>query len=197
MKPFLPPTALRAARALVGLSQIDAAQEAGVAVKSLRAAEVGTTVSGDVNAKLRELYEEKGLEFLGIVDVGSGEMCGIGARWRDPQTVGKSLIPTVYKSLENEVCLDAARAFLGKTLAEVSEETAIEMRAIRGAENGNSVNLNVREQLLRYYRGKGIVLLGRRDVLTNLYVGVGVMEDALENAASPFGDNARFSLDLK
>lgn len=176
MKPPVPPAALRAARALKGLSQLDAAAAAGVSPKSLRIAETGFRAIDDVNAKLRNYYELADIEFLGTVEIGSGEVCGIGARWWDPDSrTPRVSVNSEFTYCTSAIAYSAARAFEALSMKTVSEDAGVEYRVVSAAEGGGGISQLDREKLFRFYKGRGLVLLGRRDTETDRYLGVGVM----------------------
>ncbi|MBP2460464.1 hypothetical protein J3A65_001228 [Rhizobium sp. PvP014] len=58
----------------------------------------------------------------------------------------------------------------------VAEESGVQYRVLSAAEDGIAISRNEREKLFHFYSGRGLILLGRRDLETDLYLGVGIME---------------------
>lgn len=75
----LPPHILRAARAILNLSQEDCARAAGLSVKSVAQAESPRGSSARTVEKLRSLYESMGIEFMASSVTRSG-LDGAGLR---------------------------------------------------------------------------------------------------------------------
>jgi transcriptional regulator with XRE-family HTH domain len=172
MKPQVPAPALRAARALLRLSQLELSERADVNVKSLRAAERGNGTEAS-NQRLRAFFESEKIEFLGSIDVGTGDVVGAGARWRDPRSSLQS-INEEHISVPGEFALSAARAFLSLNLTTVSAATSIDVRVISEIEDSLGGRNEVRRQLVEFYRDRGITFLGWRDQSSDRYYGVGV-----------------------
>jgi transcriptional regulator with XRE-family HTH domain len=175
MKPLVPPAALRVARALLGKSQVEISKAAGVALASLRAVETGTRSVPEANARLRNFYEDRGIEFLGLIDIGSGVATGVGARWRDPETSSPQPQKEKLPSIEHEVSFGAARAYLALNMKDVTGATGLTERTLRAVESNQPVDSADRRRLVVYYRSLGVRLLGRRDADSGLYLGVGVV----------------------
>lgn len=177
MKPPVPPAALRAARALKGLTQLDAAAAASVSPKSLRIAETGIRPIDEVNSRLRDYYERADIEFLGTVEIGSGEVRGPGARWWDPETrTPRVSANSDYTYCTSAIAFAAARAFEALSMKTVSEDAGVEYRVVSAAEGGEAISRPDRERLFQFYKARGLVLLGRRDTETDRYLGVGVRQ---------------------
>lgn len=146
-----------------------------MALDSVRAAEIGTRWMPEANAKLRLLYERKDIEFLGVMDIGSGATTGVGARWWDPETGTPRTHQGPVTKLDAEVSFTAARAFLGLGMKDVMLATGVTAYVLRTAERSRPVSADNFRKLITFYRSKRVLLLGRRDADMGFYVGVGVV----------------------
>jgi len=119
--------------------------------------------------KLRDFYDDLGIEFLGTVDIGTGTVSGAGARWRKQMNA-----PTHIHAERNGVSFVAARSLLNVPLTKLAQDTGIERRQLSALENHIDFSKNDFDRLRTYYEGLGIEFLGQGDVSTNLFYGVGV-----------------------
>lgn len=55
---------LRAARALLGMTNVDLAKKAGVSKRSLVRIEAGETVRPEIKNRVQAVFEQNGIEFL-------------------------------------------------------------------------------------------------------------------------------------
>lgn len=176
MKPQVPPPALRAARALLELSQQGAAEKAGTSLRSVQLAEGEGGTGEEVNSKLRAFYEAQGIVFLGTVEIGSGLISACGVRLRDPAIDSLSEMPVTDVPWKKEgVSFAAARAFLHLTKQDVSKGCGINRKTVGALEAGaGTTSTENYNKLLGYFEGQGIEFLGRRDSASRLFYGVGV-----------------------
>lgn len=73
---------IRAARALIGISQVDLAKKAGITQKALSDFELGKQqVTARANEKLRRVFDEKEIQFI-AANVESSQLEGTGVRWK-------------------------------------------------------------------------------------------------------------------
>jgi len=73
---------IRAARALIGLSQTQLAEKAGVTQKALSEFELSKKpITAKANEKLRRVFEEHGVQFLAS-NLDTGQLDGTGIRWK-------------------------------------------------------------------------------------------------------------------
>ncbi|MFS2180073.1 helix-turn-helix domain-containing protein [Rhizobium pisi] len=174
MKPQVPPDALRAARSLVGLSQSDVASGSGLTRAWISKMEAGKERVHQANLTLRLFYEDMGIEFLGTLDVGSGERSGIGARWRPPPGwPERTSESTGYHTERNGVAFLAARALAGLDQLTVARDVDLHKTVLARLETG-SFEPDAGDRLRQYYEAAGIEFLGWGDVSENLHYGVGV-----------------------
>ncbi|MBY3369062.1 helix-turn-helix domain-containing protein [Rhizobium laguerreae] len=76
---------IRAARALIGLSQIELAKKAGITQKALGEFELGKRpITARANEKLRRVFEEQQIQFI-AANVESSNLEGTGVRWKPRQ----------------------------------------------------------------------------------------------------------------
>jgi transcriptional regulator with XRE-family HTH domain len=175
-KPIVPPPALRAARALLKLSQDKVCQAAQLTDRSLRQAESSNGAGEGVSNKLRQFYEASGLVFLGSVSIGSGRISGCGVRWAEPDEDSFGDADQADSPVEqNELSFRAARAFLGLSMDQVSDMAGLSKKAMIGLEgDGVSSEASTRNRLTDFYESHGLIFLGRRGKAVRQYYGVGI-----------------------
>ncbi|MFA1677186.1 multiprotein-bridging factor 1 family protein [Rhizobium mongolense] len=75
---------IRAARALLGLSQVELARKAGITQKALGEFELGKKpITAKANEKLRRFFEERQVQFI-AANVEANHLEGTGVRWKPP-----------------------------------------------------------------------------------------------------------------
>jgi transcriptional regulator with XRE-family HTH domain len=179
MTTLLSAEALRAARALVGLSQREAAAEASMTQKAVWIAESDTRLGISANTKLKTFYEKAGIEFLGTVDLATGRTTGLGARWRSPPQL--PLLPLTAPDFHPErtgVAFGAARAVLNKKQSEIADLSGLTQRKLGFLESGIWIDQPSLLRLRSFYEREGITFLGWGDVTSGLFYGVGVRWEA-------------------
>lgn len=188
-KPIVPPPALRAARALLKLSQDKVCQAAQLTDRSLRQAESSNGAGEGVSNKLRRFYEANGLVFLGSVSIETGWISGCGVRWSTPDDdafgdADKTDSPAEQSGLS----FRAARAFLGLSMDRVSDMAGLSKKAMIGLEgDGLSSEASTRDRLIDFYESRGLIFLGRRGKAVRQYYGVGIqMGDGSPDSVSDF-----------
>lgn len=171
----VPSDALRIARALAALSQRQVAESAKIDRMQVVAAE-GDRGRARVQSyeKLRDFYEDLGIEFLGTVDVGTGTVSGAGARWRRPSAARQKNEPTRIHAEPNGVSFVAARSLLNVPLKKLAQDSGIERRQLSALENDTDFSKEAFDRLRNYYESEGIEFLGEGDVSKKLFYGVGV-----------------------
>lgn len=175
MKTLLPADALRAARTLAGLSQREAAHGASMTQKAIWIAEGDSPLGISTNAKLKTFYENLGIEFLGTVDLATGQTTGLGVRWRTPsQLPVLPPTPSDFHTEPNGVAFGPARALLKKKQSEIADFSGVNQRKIGLLETGGLVDQASLLRLRSYYEREGIAFLGWGDVTSGLFYGVGV-----------------------
>ncbi|TCQ96198.1 hypothetical protein EDF70_11811 [Neorhizobium sp. JUb45] len=175
MRTLLSADALRAARTLAGLSQREAANGALMTQKALWLAEGENPLGNSTNAKLKMFYENLGIEFLGTVDLATGQTAGLGVRWRSPsQLPALSPMPSDFHTERTGVAFGPARAILNKNQSEIADRSGVPQRKIGLMETGGSVDQASSLRLRSYYEREGIAFLGWGDVTSGLFYGVGI-----------------------
>lgn len=176
MKSYAPPDTLRAARALLRLSQDDLAKEIGLSRQSVSAAENDISSPMPTVAKMREFYEAKGLQFLGTLDIDSGRIDGAGVRWRAPETFPPADgVDIAQFHIESEgVAFEAARSLLGRARAFIAKETKLPIKVLGALEAGQHSSTKTVACLRNYLADQGIEFLGWGDLGSRTYFGVGV-----------------------
>ncbi|KPH05024.1 XRE family transcriptional regulator [Rhizobium acidisoli] len=168
--------ALRAARALLGVSIRDLEPRVGLMRKAIAASESGNSTILEHNLKLIEFYEAEGIEFLG--DLSFGKKVGRpGARWRAPDDRSLSSLAASglnYHTERFRNSFAAARALLGDKQSVIAKATRLPATTVSSLELGQLWQ-NPSETLLQYYIERGVEFLGWQDaVRPNVYFGVGV-----------------------
>jgi transcriptional regulator with XRE-family HTH domain len=165
--------ALRVARALLGLSQREAAAAAGMTQKSLSAAESGKNSLLETNLQLIRFYEDQGIEFLGQATIGREIACA-GARLRGPPGPRPDLSDTAeFRSLPYGTSFLAARSLLNWEQAYVAEKSGLPLKTVRALERGATWS-EPTAQLRAFYEAAGVRFTGWGDVETGRYYRVGV-----------------------
>lgn len=173
MRTPAPAECLRVARALLKLSQHDAAAGAGVTRKSLAAAESNRPVFPDTNLQLVDFYVGRGIEFLGETSIGK-ETLRAGARWaapNDPQASRET--KETFRAEDQPVSFRAARALLEKEQADIALEVGLPLSIIQGLERGRKTT-EAYEKVHSWFEQAGVEFTGWGDVVTGKYYGVGV-----------------------
>lgn len=167
-----PPEALRVARALMALSQQEAANLAGITRRYISTAETSEAMLG-INLKLVDFYTERGIEFLGQASIGSS-VSGAGARWRAPMSPEQ--LPSDRDKHWSEhlgISFRAARALLNRTQAEVANDVGLSLATVKDLERGShwAASSAIMQE---YYEQHRIEFLGWSDASTKRFYGVGV-----------------------
>lgn len=165
--------ALRVARALLGLSQRDAAKAAEMTQKALSAAESGKNSLLETNLQLISFYESRGIEFLGEAKIGK-EITRAGARFRGPPAPHSDISgASEFHTESRAISFLAARSLLNKEQAYIAEKSGLPLKTIRALEHGATWS-EPTAQLRKYYEGAGVEFTGWGDVATGRFYGVGV-----------------------
>jgi transcriptional regulator with XRE-family HTH domain len=73
---------IRAARALIGLSQVELAKRAGITQKALGEFELGKKpITARANEKLRRVFDEGQVQFI-AANIEASHLDGAGVRWK-------------------------------------------------------------------------------------------------------------------
>lgn len=176
IKPKIPPPALRAARALLEISQQGVAERAGTSLRSVQLAERGDGTGEDVNFKLRVFYERQGFVFLGAVQIGSGSISECGVRFFDPSVdVATDVSRSAARPKSEGIVFAAARSLLHLTKEGVADGCGLHRKTVAALEAGSGATSKENyDRLLRYFEGQGVEFLGRRDPASSLFHGLGV-----------------------
>lgn len=167
---YAPPDALRVARALMGLTQTQAAGAIRISRVSLNACETGSDATLKTIAALRGFYEGFGIMFLGRTDWTTKLVHGSGACL--PRTVLRRFV------LPDEANFSAARALLGLERQEVAEGAHLTSRQVGNLENGGSFTAKSHDCLRDFYVDRGVEFLS---VLAgHQFVGLGVRRASVE-----------------
>lgn len=168
-----PADALRAARALLNLTQESAAERAGVLRRSLSTVETSERLP-ETNLKMVDFYVAQGIEFLGVAKIG-GEITQSGAKWSAPNMTDSSgrAITGDFHVEAIPVSLRAARALCNKEQAEIAEQAKMARETVKAAEKGNWWTPSHRA-LQDYYESIGIEFTGWGETATGKFYGVGV-----------------------
>lgn len=164
---------LRAARALLNLSQRKAAQGASVTQKSLSLAETTENVLLETNLQLVDFYINEGIEFLGETSIGK-HVVRAGARFAPPPNPdADATVKSHFRTVDFPVPFLAARALMGTEQTEVADALGIRVAVMRDLERGKP-SAPFQDKLRKWYEAKGIEFVGWGDVSTGKYYGVGV-----------------------
>lgn len=174
MKVIVPAECLRVARELMRLPQTEAGRLADLAQKSVQRAEKGEA-SPQVSLKLQSFYEEKGIVFVGSVDIATGSVSGPGAQWKPPSTFPPNDKEAVkFHSEKIGVNFAAARVLLNKSQKYISSEAKLPEKTVIALERGAGFNDADFDQLRDFYTKCGVEFLALGDVRRSVYFGVGV-----------------------
>lgn len=181
MRTPAPADCLRAARALLDLSQREAAAGAKTTQRSISAAENAETVLLETNLQLVDFYISQGIEFLGEASIGK-DVVRAGARFAAPlgpdvETAEKRS----FHAVDFAVPFRAARALLEKEQAEVAMATGLSVAVIQNLERGRVSRLP-QEQLRAWFEANNVEFTGWGDITTGKYYGVGVRWKASKGA---------------
>ncbi|WP_037447901.1 helix-turn-helix domain-containing protein [Sinorhizobium fredii] len=167
---YAPPDALRVARALMGLTQTQAAAAIRISRVSLNACETGSDATLKTIAALRGFYEGFGIIFLGRTDWTTKLVHGSGACL--PRTVLRRFV------LPDEANFSAARALLGLERQEVAEGAYLTSRQVGNLENGGSFTKKSHDCLRDFYMDRGVEFLSA--LAGHCFVGLGVRRASVE-----------------
>jgi DNA-binding XRE family transcriptional regulator len=175
MKSYAPPDALRAARALLRLSQRDLSEKINFSRQSISTAENDASAPLPTVAEMRKFYEEKGLQFLGTLDIGTGEILGAGVRWRHPEPFPPEQDSALqFHSERYGTSFYAARSLLGINRATIVATAKLSLKDLAALETGKLASTEEFQQLRSFFIEAGVEFLGLGDVSTGAYYGVGV-----------------------
>ncbi|NKK72470.1 XRE family transcriptional regulator [Rhizobium leguminosarum bv. viciae] len=173
MKTPAPADCLRVARALLNLSQRDAAAGAEIALGSLSAAENSKPVFVETNLQLVDFYVRRGIELLGEASIGQ-ETLRTGARWIAPDDPEASQsVKASFHAEDRAVSFRAARALLQLEQAEVAESVGLSLAVVQNLERGRKSS-GPYDKLRSWFETAGVEFTGWGDVSTGKYYGVGV-----------------------
>jgi transcriptional regulator with XRE-family HTH domain len=174
MRTPAPAECLRAARALLGITQRDAAAGAGITQRSVYVAETAVEpVLLDTNLQLVDFYVSQGIEFLGEASIGK-DVVRAGARFAcPPEPDLEAALKSPFRRVDFRFPFRAARAFLGKEQSEVAEFAKLTRAIIQNLERGR-ISRPSEDQLQKWYEANGIEFVGWGDIATRKYYGVGV-----------------------
>jgi transcriptional regulator with XRE-family HTH domain len=184
MKSYAPPDALRAARALSRLSQHELSENIQFSRQSISAAENSASAPFPTVAKMRRYYEDRGLQFLGTVDIDTGTIMGAGVRWRHPDTFPpEQVFAEQFHTERHGAAFDAARSLMGSSRLTVAKGSEMSLKDIAALEDGKLSSTEEYQRLRTYYTNAGIEFMGLGDVRSGLYYGVGVRWASVTNEA--------------
>jgi transcriptional regulator with XRE-family HTH domain len=167
-----PPDALRAARALMNLSQRAAAEAAGVPQRYLTTVESSDS-RVSTNLQLVDFYAAAGIELLGETSIGN-EIARAGARWLapSPQDAGKAARASFHAE-DTRVSFRAARALLATGQDQIADLAGLSRATVKSLESGKNWKES-HQTLLSFYERAGVEFTGWGDPVTGKYFGVGV-----------------------
>ncbi|QKK18887.1 helix-turn-helix transcriptional regulator [Rhizobium indicum] len=175
MKFYAPPDALRAARALSRLSQQELSKNIQVSRQSISAAENDASAPFPTVSKMRGFYEDRGLQFVGVIDIDTGAINAAGVCWRLPERFPPPQAEaSKYHTEPHGTAFVAARSLLGASRADVASNSNIGLKDLAALEAGSTYSGDEYQRLRAYYIEAGIEFMGAGDVRTGLYYGVGV-----------------------
>lgn len=168
-----PADALRVARALLNISQREAATRANIMQKSISAAENCKSILLETNLALVDFYRSQGIELLGEGLIGE-PIRRSGARWLGPDGPTSLLSGDVTFHVEGtDVSFRAARALLDKGQAEIGQMANLSLDVVKDLERGTEARRS--QSVLRgWYQEQGIEFTGWGDVDSRKFYGVGV-----------------------
>ena len=170
---YVSPDALRAARALARLNQREVAAKLHISRKAMTACESGEGETLAALARLRQFYDELGIEFLGCADFTTNEVTGAGARWKSENSELEQNAARDFHREATRHAFAAARGLLGLDQTQVAARVYLTPRQIGNLETGTSYTKESYRSLQSFYEDSGIEFLGsgRPD---SLFSGVGV-----------------------
>ncbi|MDL2410832.1 hypothetical protein PY650_35930 [Rhizobium calliandrae] len=171
---YAAPDALRAARALLGLTQPELAASIGMCRKSVAACESGVGATLKSIGALRNYYELQGIEFLGRIDLNKNEVHGSGACWKL-----KDVYLSFRPSVPPDVNFSAARALLGLEEREVARKAGLTPRQVGSLERGQAFTRKGHDRLCDFFVDSGVEFLSFRSGRIS-YIGLGVRRACLE-----------------
>jgi hypothetical protein len=115
--------------------------------------------------RLREFYENIGVEFLGSADFATNRVLGAGVRF-------KRAPPYPPRTAAAMVPFAVARALLGDSLDRVGKPSGLSSPVVSRIEAGVGVRNRGAVVLYSYYRANGIEFL-RSDPDPDSYIGIG------------------------
>lgn len=130
---FATPGAFRAARALIGLTQDEAAEYIGMSRRAIDTCEKGSNATLKSITTLRGFYRRAGLEFLGAIDLTTEKILGSGVCWTSRALFGRAARLPIP---DDDANFSAARALLGLEERDVARETGLTQRQIGNLERG-------------------------------------------------------------
>lgn len=172
MRIIAPAEALRAARALLNVSQRDVAEHSGVLQKSLSIIENADYLLADTNLRLVDFYTARGIQFLGEGFIGS-EIARCGAKWAAPESPS-TVAPSIPFHAQNvSVSFKAARAFLNREQTDIANAAGLTIAAVKGLEAGKKWAESY-QKLVAFYEAEGVEFTGWGEPSTQKFYGVGV-----------------------
>lgn len=173
MRTPAPADCLRAARALLDLSQREAAAGAKTTQRSVSAAENAENVLLETNLQLVDFYVSQGIEFLGETSIGK-DVVRAGARFAAPPSPDvETVVKSTFRAVDFAVPFRAARALMEKEQAEVANAVGLTVAVIQNLERGK-ISRSPQEQLRAWYEANDVEFTGWGDITTGKYYGVGV-----------------------
>ncbi|RVN92809.1 XRE family transcriptional regulator [Sinorhizobium meliloti] len=167
-----PPEALRVARALLNLSQREAAERAAVPHRYLTIVETSDARINS-NLELVDFYVSEGIELLGEASIGN-EITRAGARWISPSSTEISqAIKGRLHAEDARVSFRAARALLNKRQDEIAALSGLSRATVKSLESGKDW-AESHQTLVSFYDRAGVEFTGWGDPVTDKYFGVGV-----------------------
>ncbi|MBY3181328.1 helix-turn-helix transcriptional regulator [Rhizobium laguerreae] len=152
---YAAPDALRAARALVGLTQTQMAATMGMSQRSLSACETGPDATLGTITALRRYYERRGIEFLGRVRLETGWVHGSGAYWGELAQWCRG----AWKPSPDDAMFIAARALLGLEVQKVAAGAGLTSRQVANLESGGSFTQKGYDSLRDFFEESGVDFL--------------------------------------
>ncbi|WSH63697.1 helix-turn-helix transcriptional regulator [Rhizobium ruizarguesonis] len=171
---YAAPDALRAARALRGLTQPQLAASVGMCRKSVAACESGVGATLKSMATLRNYYDRVGIEFLGTLDQNNNTVHGSGACWKF-----KDFFKGFRPFALDDVNFAAARALLGLTERFVAEKSFLTPRQVGNLERGQASTTKSYDSLRDFFEEKGVEFLSHKTSRVS-YISLGVRLACLE-----------------
>ncbi|CDZ32799.1 Hypothetical protein NGAL_HAMBI1146_00450 [Neorhizobium galegae bv. officinalis] len=173
MRTPAPADSLRAARALLKLSQREVAAGARTTPRSVSAAETDETVFLETNLQLVDFFVGQGIEFMGETAIGK-EVVRAGARFAAPRDRDVGVpVKRSFQAIDFAVPFRAARALLHREQAEVAQAVGLTVAVVQNLERGKK-SPEPHELLRSWYETNGVEFTGWADIATGRFYGVGV-----------------------